>query len=101
MIVQTNDWKDAVDVDHALVVFSATWCQPCRNLKPQLVKVNSQIDSDIYIVDVDMVGQDVLDFYNIQSVPTVFIMERGKVVRAVDARTAPEILEQMSEVIHS
>lgn len=69
MITTTNDLNGIPE--DAVVAFTASWCMPCRALKPHLVRAASKTNRDIFIVDIDEVDSSVLDFYKIQSVPTV------------------------------
>ncbi len=71
--------------DHAeekiLIVFSADWCKHCHIAKndmkndPQL----SEIVKNYTIVDVDFdVDKDIVDGYNIKTIPAFVIFEKGK-----------------------
>lgn len=73
MITTSND-VDSFE-DNAVIAFTASWCSPCRALKPHLIRAAGQTDRNIYIVDIDEVDQSVLDFYRVQSVPTVVRLE--------------------------
>lgn len=62
-----------------LVDFNATWCGPCKMLKPVL----NQIASDgkkIIAIDVDDY-RDLAIEYNISSIPCLILFENGKEVK--------------------
>jgi thioredoxin 1 len=62
--------------------FSASWCGPCKTLKPIFEEVRSGYGNNIVKFeeyDVDE-ASDVASKYNIRSVPTVIIEKNGKEV---------------------
>ncbi len=54
-----TDYKDAVKVSTALnqdliLIFTASWCGPCKNLKSDLTKYSDLFkDTTICIIDID------------------------------------------------
>ena len=98
MLNITNDVKDFMDKDQAIVYFTAEWCQPCKQLKPQFAK-SSVIDHEheYYLVDVDKMDPDALKKYDLRSIPQVFIMDQGEIVKTIKGRTSQEILMEISE----
>jgi thioredoxin 1 len=62
--------------------FSASWCSPCKTLKPIFEEVRNGYGSNIVKFeeyDVDE-ASDVASKYNIRSVPTVIIEKNGQEV---------------------
>lgn len=63
-----------------IVDFSATWCMPCRMLKPIMERVEDKLsDVKFYNVDIDE-SEDVAKRYRIFSVPTLVAFREGKKV---------------------
>jgi thioredoxin 1 len=61
-----------------LVDFFATWCGPCKRLKPELEKF-SESNQEVYVATVDVDKfRDKLEKYNIMSVPTLLLFNNGK-----------------------
>lgn len=72
---ETINGKDLVVVD-----FFATWCMPCRMLKPILEKVEKAVPTAKFCtVDIDE-SEEIAKTYRIFSVPTVICFRDGKQV---------------------
>ena len=54
-----------------LLVFSATWCGPCKAFKPTLL----QLDQDrLSYIDIDELPE-IREDYNVKSVPTIVLVD--------------------------
>ena len=62
-----------------LVDFNATWCGPCRIIKPVLEEVASD-NNRIVAIDVDN-NEDLAREYGVMSIPTIIMFEEGKEVK--------------------
>ena len=62
-----------------LVDFNATWCGPCKMLKPVLDQIASD-GKKIIAIDVDDY-RDLAIEYNISSIPCLILFENGKEVK--------------------
>ena len=63
-----------------LVDFFASWCGPCKMLSPiidEIAKENSDIQ--VYKVNIDE-ELELTELFNIQSVPTLVVIENGKTI---------------------
>ena len=97
MIDVTGDIEKALSTEGAVVYFTASWCQPCKRLKPVYAKAGMQDDKhEYFVIDVDTIASKYIEEYNIQSVPTLFKMNNGVVEKTITARTAEEIIEQVN-----
>ena len=64
--------------DVTLVDFSATWCMPCRMLKPILERVEDKFD-DVYFYNLDIdESENIAKRYRVFSVPTIVCFRSGK-----------------------
>lgn len=97
MLKITNDMEEIFKEDHAIVYFTAEWCNPCKQLKPHYAKV-AVIDPETsyYLVDVDKIGSEYITKYGIQSIPQIFEMNNGNIVKKIMGRTSDSILEEIN-----
>ncbi len=83
--VQTNDdwFRERVleNPKTVLVDFTATWCGPCRQLKPLLEELQKEYADRLEVVAVD--GDErhsLVDAYHVEGYPTLMVVRQGKVV---------------------
>jgi thioredoxin 1 len=97
MIDVTGDIEKALSTEGAVVYFTASWCQPCKQLKPIYAKAGMQDNNHQYfVIDVDTIDSKYTEEYNIRSVPTLFKMNNGIVEKTITARTADDIIAQVN-----
>lgn len=100
-MLHTTDNFDEVETavlsrGNAVVYFTASWCQPCRVIKPQFARASVlDADRDYYIVDIEEVPS-VVERFAIQTVPTIVYLD-GEDHR-IAARTAQDIVDEVSSV---
>ena len=78
-----------------LVDFSATWCGPCRMLRPVLEEISAENEGrvTIYSVDIDRCRNLALQ-YGVSAVPTMILFQDGKPVRqAMGAQPKANVLD--------
>ena len=62
---------------------SASWCQPCKQMKPVLEQVCKDSGTDLTLYDVDTVeGSEFASKHGVRGVPTMLVME-GDTVKDV------------------
>jgi thioredoxin-like negative regulator of GroEL len=72
-----------------ILYFSAPWCSPCRQFKPVMESLQSEMS--ISFIDVDSSPQTAAQ-YNVRSVPTTILIENGmEKGRLVGAKTTNEV----------
>ena len=77
--IQELEFDNIISGDTITVIdFSASWCMPCRLLRPILDRVGEKMDDvDIYNLDIDE-NEEIAKRYRIFSVPTVVCFRSGK-----------------------
>ena len=65
------------------VDFFATWCGPCKMMHPVLEDLKRQLGDRVKIVKIDIdspVNRQLVNSYQVQSVPTLMLFKAGKMV---------------------
>ena len=64
-----------------LVDFTATWCGPCKMMKPVLDQLHQQMGDKIRIIKIDIdQSPAAANAYQVQSVPTLILFQNGKII---------------------
>lgn len=64
-----------------LVDFHATWCGPCKQMAPELLKFARQNTGKLRVIKIDIDKNPALaSQYQIQGVPTLVLFKEGKVI---------------------
>lgn len=76
-----------------LLDFWASWCGPCRMVSPTVDEIAEEMpDIKVGKVNVDE-QQELASAFNVMSIPTLIVMENGKVVdQAVGVRPKRQIV---------
>lgn len=92
--LNSSNFNKVKECEFCVVDFSATWCAPCRMLKPIMEDIEVLLkDTAFYNVDVDEC-EDIAREYKIFSIPTILIFKNGQVVDTmVGLGTQDEIIE--------
>ncbi len=62
-----------------LVDFTATWCGPCKLMKPVLEELHRQMGDKLRIIKIDIdASPAAANAHNVQSVPTLILFQKGK-----------------------
>ena len=83
-----TDYKEAVKVSTALeqdliLIFTASWCGPCKNLKKDLTKHSDLFkDTTICIIDIDK-DPKLAGRYGVNKVPYSIFYSKGKEIKRV------------------
>ena len=84
-----------------VVIFSADWCQPCKNAKAELKRKSSKLIEygvdRIVVVDVDKHSR-LSKANNVRLYPTMLITRDGKVLGRVDGASVNDVLTKLSRI---
>ena len=87
--ITLKEYKNGI----VLIDFFATWCGPCKMLAPVLEEFTSETNIPVLKVDIDK-EEEFANLFNIQAVPTVFVLEDGKVInKAMGYQTKNNLLK--------
>jgi len=96
--VTTDNFKEEVleSTVPVLADFWAQWCVPCRMVGPILAQMADEYDGKLKVakINVDEAGELAAE-YNIVSIPSILLFDKGKVVNQQVGAVPRQTLEQM------
>jgi len=96
--VTTDNFKEEVleSTIPVLADFWAQWCVPCRMIGPILTQMADEYDGKLKVakVNVDEAGELAAE-YNIVSIPSILLFDKGKVIKQQVGAVPRQTLEQM------
>lgn len=98
VVVDENNFKEEVLKEKKVLVdFNATWCGPCRMLKPILDEYSEITNIKICSIDVDN-SPNLASKYSVYSIPCLIILENGiETKRNIGFLTLEELKEFINE----
>ena len=81
-VIESNEknFQNEILSGKVLVDFNATWCGPCRMLKPILDEFSDKSSVKILSIDVDQ-NENLARKYNIYSIPCLILFENGTEIK--------------------
>ena len=96
--ITTDNFKEEVleSTVPVLADFWAQWCVPCRMVEPILAQMADEYDGKLKVarINVDEAGELAAE-YNIVSIPSILLFDKGKVVKQQVGAVPRQTLEQM------
>ena len=92
--------KEILDSKVPVIIdFWATWCMPCKMFGPVFEKASAEYKGKVKFIKIDVdEAQDVAMKFNIMSIPTVVLFNKGK---EVQRQSGALNASQLKEFIHS
>ncbi len=91
--IKENEFENVVlkSKEKVLVDFYATWCGPCRMLRPILDEIAKDETKNIVAIDVDD-ADNLAREYGIMSIPCLIVFEDGKEIkRSIGLKSKSEV----------
>jgi len=84
-----------------LLDFTATWCPPCKMMKPHLHKVEEAFGDRLKVVEIDIDENSYLPaFFRVEGIPRLIVVKDGKVVASdVGGRDYDELLDFLEPAV--
>ncbi|MEM1135562.1 MAG: thioredoxin [Bacteroidota bacterium] len=78
-----------------LVDYYADWCGPCKHMESVLKSVAAKLEDKLRVIKVDVdKNQAVSQLYKIQSIPTMMLFYKGKVLWRQSGAMPEQVLLQ-------
>jgi thioredoxin 1 len=78
-----------------LIDFNATWCGPCKTMKPIVKELAKKYEGKVYFVSLDTDKYpDVANQYAISSIPTFVLVQNGQNLWTSEGSLPKEMLEE-------
>lgn len=84
--------------DNCLLKFEASWCVPCKMIKPTLESVQSSTGVQVVSVDIDE-NQELATQFGIRGVPAVFAIKDGAPVKLLVGAKSQTDYEQLASLV--
>lgn len=95
LALSAANWRSEVEeaAQPVLVDFSASWCPPCRAIAPTIDALAVEFQGRITVGTVDVDAEpELAERYEIRAMPTLLILDRGRVVDQRLGAAPPEVL---------
>ena len=94
-----SDFEKIKKEEISVIQFSASWCSPCKQLKPIMEKLSEGYKGkNFYIADIETDGINTASAANIRGVPTVIVYKKGtetnRIVGGVPEGKMQEFLDE-------
>ena len=103
MEISSSELREKISNGEKVIVdFHATWCGPCKMMKPTFERLTNENTTEVgmYTMDVDL-NRDLAIELGVRSVPTIKVFNEGKVSGTkVGVLNEGQIKELVTELIN-
>lgn len=106
---QTRSWEESERQSSlipkngrpSLLDFTATWCGPCRRMKPIFEELETTYDEEMNFVSIDIDSHpELADQYGVQAVPTfIFLDDHGREIKRIQGAVEQNELENFINML--
>ncbi len=76
-----KEFEKRIKKGNVIIEFYAPWCEPCKEMKANLKKIDKKRDKiRIYQVNIEK-SQDIVDKYGTPQVPAILYIKDGKILQ--------------------
>ena len=102
MELKSKQAFELIENEKVVVVdFAAPWCGPCRTLSPIIDKLSEKYFDNVKIGKINIDDNDeIVEKYNIMSIPTILFFKDGQVVdKSVGITSIEKLTEKIEKLI--
>ena len=94
---ESKSFQDLINGNTPVLVdFFAEWCGPCKMMKPVLDQLKGRLGDGVTVVKVDVDrSQSAAMQFQIQSVPTLILFQKGRILWRHSGTASAAQLEQI------
>ena len=94
---ESKSFQELIQGDRPVLVdFFAEWCGPCKMMKPVLEQLKGRMQDKLNIIKVDVDrSQAAAMQFQIQSVPTLILFQKGRILWRHSGTASAAQLEQI------
>ena|SRR3989338_6011087 len=100
-VTDQNFQEEVMKYDKPVLVdFYATWCGPCKMLKPIIEELAPKYEGKVKIVELDVdENPHTSEQFGVQSIPTLVFIKNGKELERLNGFQSKEVLEEKLHAI--
>ena len=99
VILTNQNFEEEVKDGLVLVDFFATWCGPCKMMKPVISKIAEEYKGKIKVGKVNVDDENELAMkYGISSIPTLILFKDGEPLKSLIGLSSKSEIENMINI---